>query len=123
MRASRARSKLPDQCVIELKQYFDAHVKSGPEPPNEWKEDMAKKHGVTVTQIRNWLNGKRGDYRKAELIVQRFNDEEELGAEVDWFSHNWGEGQQDDTECEALRQSRRQKWRFEVLETLVDYGE
>ena len=46
-----------------LNEYFYSHL-SNPYPSEETKEELARKGGITVSQVSNWFGNKRIRYKK-----------------------------------------------------------
>jgi len=49
-----------------LNEYFYSHL-SNPYPSEQVKEELARKCGVTISQVNNWFGNKRGRYKKNML--------------------------------------------------------
>ncbi|XP_022250315.1 pre-B-cell leukemia transcription factor 1-like isoform X3 [Limulus polyphemus] len=61
--ARRKRRNFSKQATEVLNEYFYSHL-SNPYPSEEAKEELAKKCGITVSQISNWFGNKRIRYKK-----------------------------------------------------------
>merc|ERR1719340_371893 len=61
--ARRKRRNFSKQASEILNEYFYSHL-SNPYPSEEAKEELAKKCGITVSQINNWFGNKRIRYKK-----------------------------------------------------------
>uniref|UniRef100_A0A8C9QKD6 PBX homeobox 4 n=1 Tax=Spermophilus dauricus TaxID=99837 RepID=A0A8C9QKD6_SPEDA len=61
--ARRKRQNFSKQATEVLNEYFYSHL-SNPYPSEEAKEDLARKGGITVSQVSNWFGNKRIRYKK-----------------------------------------------------------
>jgi len=61
--ARRKRRNFSKQATEILNEYFYSHL-SNPYPSEEAKEDLARKCGITVSQVSNWFGNKRIRYKK-----------------------------------------------------------
>ncbi|XP_076352487.1 homeobox protein extradenticle-like isoform X3 [Tachypleus tridentatus] len=61
--ARRKRRNFSKQATELLNEYFYSHL-SNPYPSEEAKEELARKCGITVSQISNWFGNKRIRYKK-----------------------------------------------------------
>ncbi|CAK9303509.1 unnamed protein product [Gordionus sp. m RMFG-2023] len=61
--ARRKRRNFSKQATEVLNDYFYSHL-SNPYPSEEAKEELAKKCGITISQISNWFGNKRIRYKK-----------------------------------------------------------
>uniref|UniRef100_A0A7M4F809 PBX homeobox 4 n=1 Tax=Crocodylus porosus TaxID=8502 RepID=A0A7M4F809_CROPO len=61
--ARRKRRNFSKQATEVLNEYFYSHL-SNPYPSEEAKEELAKKGGITVSQVSNWFGNKRIRYKK-----------------------------------------------------------
>merc|ERR1719340_325383 len=61
--ARRKRRNFSKQASEILNEYFYSHL-SNPYPSEEAKEELARKCGITVSQINNWFGNKRIQYKK-----------------------------------------------------------
>merc|ERR1719341_2141078 len=61
--ARRKRRNFSKQASEILNEYFYSHL-SNPYPTEEAKEELARKCGITVSQINNWFGNKRIRYKK-----------------------------------------------------------
>jgi pre-B-cell leukemia transcription factor 1 len=61
--ARRKRRNFSKQATEVLNEYFYEHL-SNPYPSEEIKEDLARKCGITVSQVSNWFGNKRIRYKK-----------------------------------------------------------
>ncbi|TKC50090.1 hypothetical protein EI555_001172 [Monodon monoceros] len=61
--ARRKRQNFGKQATEVLNEYFYSHV-SNPYPSEETKEELARKGGITVSQVSNWFGNKRIRYKK-----------------------------------------------------------
>ncbi|XP_028679433.1 pre-B-cell leukemia transcription factor 4 isoform X2 [Erpetoichthys calabaricus] len=61
--ARRKRRNFNKQATEVLNEYFYSHL-SNPYPSEEAKEELAKKCGITVSQVSNWFGNKRIRYKK-----------------------------------------------------------
>ncbi|KAG3279854.1 PBX homeobox 4 [Ictidomys tridecemlineatus] len=61
--ARRKRRNFSKQATEVLNEYFYSHL-SNPYPSEEAKEDLARKGGITVSQVSNWFGNKRIRYKK-----------------------------------------------------------
>ncbi|KYO24363.1 pre-B-cell leukemia transcription factor 2 isoform B [Alligator mississippiensis] len=61
--ARRKRRNFNKQATEILNEYFYSHL-SNPYPSEEAKEELAKKCGITVSQVSNWFGNKRIRYKK-----------------------------------------------------------
>ncbi|XP_067589486.1 pre-B-cell leukemia transcription factor 4 isoform X2 [Pseudorca crassidens] len=59
----RKRQNFGKQATEVLNEYFYSHV-SNPYPSEETKEELARKGGITVSQVSNWFSNKRIRYKK-----------------------------------------------------------
>ncbi|CAG0880084.1 unnamed protein product [Darwinula stevensoni] len=61
--ARRKRRNFSKQASEVLNEYFYSHL-SNPYPSEEAKEELARKCGITVSQVSNWFGNKRIRYKK-----------------------------------------------------------
>ncbi|XP_031624585.1 homeobox protein extradenticle-like [Contarinia nasturtii] len=61
--ARRKRRNFSKQSAEILNEYFYSHL-SNPYPSEEAKEELARKCGITVSQVCNWFGNKRIRYKK-----------------------------------------------------------
>ncbi|KAL1772911.1 pre-B-cell leukemia transcription factor 4 [Sigmodon hispidus] len=61
--ARRKRQNFSKQATEVLNEYFYSHL-SNPYPNEETKEELARKGGITVSQVSNWFGNKRIRYKK-----------------------------------------------------------
>lgn len=61
--ARRKRRNFSKQATDVLNQYFYAHL-ANPYPSEEAKEQLARKCGISVSQVSNWFGNKRIRYKK-----------------------------------------------------------
>ncbi|CAI9716362.1 pre-B-cell leukemia transcription factor 1-like isoform X4 [Octopus vulgaris] len=61
--ARRKRRNFSKQATEILNEYFYSHL-SNPYPSEEAKEELARKCGITVSQVSNWFGNKRIRYKK-----------------------------------------------------------
>merc|ERR1712080_108900 len=61
--ARRKRRNFSKQASEILNEYFYSHL-SNPYPSEEAKEELARKCGITVSQVNNWFGNKRIRYKK-----------------------------------------------------------
>ncbi|XP_064407928.1 pre-B-cell leukemia transcription factor 2 isoform X3 [Latimeria chalumnae] len=61
--ARRKRRNFSKQATEVLNEYFYSHL-SNPYPSEEAKEELAKKCGITISQVSNWFGNKRIRYKK-----------------------------------------------------------
>ncbi|KAL6038399.1 hypothetical protein STEG23_013293 [Scotinomys teguina] len=61
--ARRKRRNFSKQATEVLNEYFYSHL-SNPYPSEEIKEELARKGGLTVSQVSNWFSNKRIRYKK-----------------------------------------------------------
>lgn len=61
--ARRKRRNFSKQATEVLNEYFYSHL-SNPYPSEEAKEELARKCGITVSQVSNWFGNKRIRYKK-----------------------------------------------------------
>ncbi|XP_056009803.1 pre-B-cell leukemia transcription factor 1-like isoform X23 [Ostrea edulis] len=61
--ARRKRRNFSKQATELLNEYFYSHL-SNPYPSEEAKEELARKCGITVSQVSNWFGNKRIRYKK-----------------------------------------------------------
>lgn len=61
--ARRKRRNFSKTATDILNQYFYAHL-SNPYPSEEAKEQLARKCGISVSQVSNWFGNKRIRYKK-----------------------------------------------------------
>jgi pre-B-cell leukemia transcription factor 1 len=61
--ARRKRRNFSKQATEVLNEYFYSHL-SNPYPSEESKEHLARKCGITVSQVSNWFGNKRIRYKK-----------------------------------------------------------
>ncbi|XP_069775374.1 pre-B-cell leukemia transcription factor 2-like isoform X4 [Narcine bancroftii] len=78
--ARRKRRNFSKQATEILNEYFYSHL-SNPYPSEEAKEELAKKCGITVSQVSNWFGNKRIRYKKNIGSSGSFN----LSASGDMF--------------------------------------
>ncbi|XP_072286027.1 pre-B-cell leukemia transcription factor 3 isoform X1 [Pyxicephalus adspersus] len=74
--ARRKRRNFSKQATEILNEYFYSHL-SNPYPSEEAKEELAKKCGITVSQVSNWFGNKRIRYKKN---IGKFQEEANLYA-------------------------------------------
>uniref|UniRef100_A0A4W3GW53 Pre-B-cell leukemia homeobox 1b n=1 Tax=Callorhinchus milii TaxID=7868 RepID=A0A4W3GW53_CALMI len=74
--ARRKRRNFSKQATEVLNEYFYSHL-SNPYPSEEAKEELAKKCGITVSQVSNWFGNKRIRYKKN---IGKFQEEANLYA-------------------------------------------
>ncbi|TNM96843.1 pre-B-cell leukemia transcription factor 4 isoform X1 [Takifugu rubripes] len=74
--ARRKRRNFNKQATEVLNEYFYSHL-SNPYPSEEAKEELAKKCGITVSQVSNWFGNKRIRYKKN---IGKFQEEANLYA-------------------------------------------
>merc|ERR1719447_293159 len=67
--ARRKRRNFSKQASEILNEYFYSHL-SNPYPSEEAKEELARKCGITVSQINNWFGNKRIRYKKNIVKAQ-----------------------------------------------------
>uniref|UniRef100_A0A8C9VCY0 Pre-B-cell leukemia transcription factor 4 n=1 Tax=Scleropages formosus TaxID=113540 RepID=A0A8C9VCY0_SCLFO len=75
-RLRRKRRNFNKQATEVLNEYFYSHL-SNPYPSEEAKEELAKKCGITVSQVSNWFGNKRIRYKKN---IGKFQEEANLYA-------------------------------------------
>ncbi|KAG6465421.1 hypothetical protein O3G_MSEX015139 [Manduca sexta] len=61
--ARRKRRNFTKQAIELLNEYFYSHL-ANPYPSEEVKEELARKCGITVSQVSNWFGNKRIRYKK-----------------------------------------------------------
>ncbi|CDI98526.1 pre B cell leukemia transcription factor 3 [Echinococcus multilocularis] len=61
--ARRKRRNFSKEATEVLNEYFYSHL-ANPYPSEEAKEELAKKCGITVSQVSNWFGNKRIRYKK-----------------------------------------------------------
>nr|KAF6401971.1 PBX homeobox 4 [Rousettus aegyptiacus] len=61
--ARRKRRNFSKQATEVLNEYFYSHL-SNPYPSEEVKQELARKGGITVSQVSNWFGNKRIRYKK-----------------------------------------------------------
>nr|XP_054321070.1 pre-B-cell leukemia transcription factor 4 isoform X1 [Pongo pygmaeus] len=61
--ARRKRRNFSKQATEVLNEYFYSHL-NNPYPSEEAKEELARKGGITVSQVSNWFGNKRIRYKK-----------------------------------------------------------
>ena len=61
--ARRKRRNFSKQATEVLNEYFYSHL-SNPYPSEEAKEELARKCGISVSQVSNWFGNKRIRYKK-----------------------------------------------------------
>ncbi|KAJ4427689.1 hypothetical protein ANN_25338 [Periplaneta americana] len=61
--SKRKRRNFSKQASEILNEYFYSHL-SNPYPSEEAKEELARKCGITVSQVSNWFGNKRIRYKK-----------------------------------------------------------
>ncbi|XP_011781271.1 PREDICTED: pre-B-cell leukemia transcription factor 4 [Colobus angolensis palliatus] len=61
--ARRKRQNFSKQATEVLNEYFYSHL-NNPYPSEEAKEELARKGGITVSQVSNWFGNKRIRYKK-----------------------------------------------------------
>jgi len=64
--ARRKRRNFDKTTQKILNEYFYSHL-SNPYPSEQVKEELARKCGVTISQVNNWFGNKRGRYKKNML--------------------------------------------------------
>ncbi|XP_043940718.1 pre-B-cell leukemia transcription factor 1-like [Protopterus annectens] len=74
--ARRKRRNFGKQATEVLNEYFYSHL-SNPYPSEEAKEELAKKGGITVSQVSNWFGNKRIRYKKN---IGKFQEEANIYA-------------------------------------------
>lgn len=74
--ARRKRRNFSKQATEVLNEYFYSHL-SNPYPSEEAKEELARKCGITVSQVSNWFGNKRIRYKKN---IGKFQEEANLYA-------------------------------------------
>ncbi|XP_063794242.1 pre-B-cell leukemia transcription factor 2 isoform X2 [Pseudophryne corroboree] len=74
--ARRKRRNFSKQATEVLNEYFYSHL-SNPYPSEEAKEELAKKCGITVSQVSNWFGNKRIRYKKN---IGKFQEEANIYA-------------------------------------------
>uniref|UniRef100_A0A674IPR9 Pre-B-cell leukemia transcription factor 1 n=1 Tax=Terrapene triunguis TaxID=2587831 RepID=A0A674IPR9_9SAUR len=74
--ARRKRRNFNKQATEILNEYFYSHL-SNPYPSEEAKEELAKKCGITVSQVSNWFGNKRIRYKKN---IGKFQEEANIYA-------------------------------------------
>ncbi|XP_072331525.1 pre-B-cell leukemia transcription factor 1-like [Scyliorhinus torazame] len=74
--ARRKRRNFSKQATEILNEYFYSHL-SNPYPSEEAKEELAKKCGITVSQVSNWFGNKRIRYKKN---IGKFQEEANIYA-------------------------------------------
>lgn len=69
--ARRKRRNFSKQASEILNEYFYSHL-SNPYPSEEAKEELARKCGITVSQVSNWFGNKRIRYKKniGEFLIE-----------------------------------------------------
>merc|ERR1712193_439277 len=67
--ARRKRRNFSKQATEVLNEYFYSHL-SNPYPSEEAKEELARKCGITVSQVSNWFGNKRIRYKKNIVKAQ-----------------------------------------------------
>ncbi|XP_019787462.1 pre-B-cell leukemia transcription factor 1 isoform X5 [Orcinus orca] len=72
----RKRRNFNKQATEILNEYFYSHL-SNPYPSEEAKEELAKKCGITVSQVSNWFGNKRIRYKKN---IGKFQEEANIYA-------------------------------------------
>ncbi|XP_067837283.1 pre-B-cell leukemia transcription factor 2-like, partial [Heptranchias perlo] len=72
----RKRRNFSKQATEILNEYFYSHL-SNPYPSEEAKEELAKKCGITVSQVSNWFGNKRIRYKKN---IGKFQEEANIYA-------------------------------------------
>ncbi|XP_076316161.1 homeobox protein extradenticle-like isoform X2 [Tachypleus tridentatus] len=60
---TRKRRNFSKQATEILNEYFYSHL-SNPYPSEDAKEELARKCGITISQISNWFGNKRIRYKK-----------------------------------------------------------
>ncbi|XP_069498766.1 pre-B-cell leukemia transcription factor 1-like [Ambystoma mexicanum] len=73
---TRKRRNFNKQATEILNEYFYSHL-SNPYPSEEAKEELAKKCGITVSQVSNWFGNKRIRYKKN---IGKFQEEANIYA-------------------------------------------
>nr|XP_042703246.1 pre-B-cell leukemia transcription factor 2 [Chrysemys picta bellii] len=74
--ARRKRRNFSKQATEVLNEYFYSHL-SNPYPSEEAKEELAKKCGITISQVSNWFGNKRIRYKKN---IGKFQEEANIYA-------------------------------------------
>ncbi|XP_055286898.1 pre-B-cell leukemia transcription factor 4 isoform X2 [Moschus berezovskii] len=69
--ARRKRQNFSKQATEVLNEYFYSHL-SNPYPSEEAKEELARRGGITVSQVSNWFGNKRIRYKKN---MRKFQEE------------------------------------------------
>ncbi|TPP57556.1 Pre-B-cell leukemia transcription factor [Fasciola gigantica] len=67
--ARRKRRNFSKEATEVLNEYFYSHL-ANPYPSEEAKEELAKKCGITVSQVSNWFGNKRIRYKKNIVKAQ-----------------------------------------------------
>ncbi|VEL27280.1 unnamed protein product [Protopolystoma xenopodis] len=65
----RKRRNFSKEATEVLNEYFYSHL-ANPYPSEEAKEELAKKCGITVSQVSNWFGNKRIRYKKNIVKAQ-----------------------------------------------------
>ncbi|XP_043939128.1 pre-B-cell leukemia transcription factor 2 isoform X2 [Protopterus annectens] len=104
--ARRKRRNFSKQATEVLNEYFYSHL-SNPYPSEEAKEELAKKCGITVSQVSNWFGNKRIRYKKnigsggsfnlsgsGDMFIgmQGLNGDAYPGSQVESLRHSMGQG-------------------------------
>ncbi|XP_064407927.1 pre-B-cell leukemia transcription factor 2 isoform X2 [Latimeria chalumnae] len=104
--ARRKRRNFSKQATEVLNEYFYSHL-SNPYPSEEAKEELAKKCGITISQVSNWFGNKRIRYKKnigsggsfnlsgsgdMFMGVQGLNGDSYQGSQVESLRHSLGQG-------------------------------
>merc|ERR1719402_1584686 len=86
--ARRKRRNFSKQASEILNEYFYSHL-SNPYPSEEAKEELARKCGITVSQINNWFGNKRIRYKKnitkAQEVTHQVQGSLQVGSGEDRF--------------------------------------
>ncbi|XP_044804320.2 pre-B-cell leukemia transcription factor 4 isoform X2 [Bubalus bubalis] len=69
--ARRKRQNFSKQATEVLNEYFYSHLRN-PYPSEEAKEELARRGGITVSQVSNWFGNKRIRYKKN---MRKFQEE------------------------------------------------
>ncbi|XP_020766172.2 pre-B-cell leukemia transcription factor 4 isoform X2 [Odocoileus virginianus] len=69
--ARRKRQNFSKQATEVLNEYFYSHL-SNPYPSEEAKEELARRGGISVSQVSNWFGNKRIRYKKN---MRKFQEE------------------------------------------------
>nr|CAD7257363.1 unnamed protein product [Timema shepardi] len=97
----RKRRNFSKQASEILNEYFYSHL-SNPYPSEEAKEELARKCGITVSQVSNWFGNKRIRYKKN---IGKAQEEANLYAAKKAAGRGGKKGRDDDpglTSCGSL---------------------